>query len=107
MPTGPLWEFRPICLTASSSAPAMRDRKSTRLNSSHSQISYAVFCLKKKKLHNNRTVGRKPKRCDLQGPLGRCQTHSTNRVAVYWRPYDHFSSMRGLRKALIGYVVTG
>src|SRR2546430_3379659 len=29
--------------------PAARDRKSTRLNSSHSQISYAVFCLKKKK----------------------------------------------------------
>src|SRR2546430_12774222 len=29
-----------------------RDRKSTRLNSSHSQISYAVFCLKKKKQKN-------------------------------------------------------
>src|SRR2546430_13668244 len=29
--------------------PLERDRKSTRLNSSHSQISYAVFCLKKKK----------------------------------------------------------
>src|SRR2546430_7952357 len=28
------------------------DRKSTRLNSSHSQISYAVFCLKKKKKHH-------------------------------------------------------
>src|SRR2546427_7529832 len=28
---------------------ALEDRKSTRLNSSHSQISYAVFCLKKKK----------------------------------------------------------
>src|SRR2546430_11811568 len=28
------------------------DRKSTRLNSSHSQISYAVFCLKKKKQNN-------------------------------------------------------
>src|SRR2546427_8494147 len=28
---------------------SMLDRKSTRLNSSHSQISYAVFCLKKKK----------------------------------------------------------
>src|SRR2546427_6155715 len=27
----------------------VQDRKSTRLNSSHSQISYAVFCLKKKK----------------------------------------------------------
>src|SRR5688572_32520765 len=30
-------------------ALAREDRKSTRLNSSHSQISYAVFCLKKKK----------------------------------------------------------
>src|SRR2546430_10668774 len=29
-------------------APVAQDRKSTRLNSSHSQISYAVFCLKKK-----------------------------------------------------------
>src|SRR2546427_1680640 len=32
---------------------ANRDRKSTRLNSSHSQISYAVFCLKKKKKKKN------------------------------------------------------
>src|SRR5690349_23302287 len=30
-------------------APVPRDRKSTRLNSSHVEISYAVFCLKKKK----------------------------------------------------------
>src|SRR2546430_13440818 len=30
-----------------------RDRKSTRLNSSHSQISYAVFCLKKKKKYKH------------------------------------------------------
>src|SRR2546430_5828590 len=30
------------------SLPGPKDRKSTRLNSSHSQISYAVFCLKKK-----------------------------------------------------------
>src|SRR2546428_6266156 len=30
---------------------AREDRKSTRLNSSHDQISYAVFCLKKKKKH--------------------------------------------------------
>src|SRR2546430_8240559 len=29
------------------------DRKSTRLNSSHSQISYAVFCLKKKKINDH------------------------------------------------------
>src|SRR5688572_5026943 len=32
----------------------LRDRKSTRLNSSHSQISYAVFCLKKKKKKTKR-----------------------------------------------------
>src|SRR5438045_7506527 len=31
----------------------LRDRKSTRLNSSHLGISYAVFCLKKKKKHKN------------------------------------------------------
>src|SRR5688572_31136972 len=34
------------------------DRKSTRLNSSHSQISYAVFCLKKKKIKKNNVSGR-------------------------------------------------
>src|SRR5688572_31592243 len=32
------------------------DRKSTRLNSSHSQISYAVFCLKKKKTKTAKTL---------------------------------------------------
>src|SRR3712207_7465665 len=31
--------------------PALADRKSTRLNSSHANISYAVFCLKKKNTH--------------------------------------------------------
>src|SRR5688572_32738636 len=34
---------------------AVADRKSTRLNSSHSQISYAVFCLKKKNNTKNKT----------------------------------------------------
>src|SRR5258707_9267478 len=33
--------------------PGARDRKSTRLNSSHANISYAVFCLKKKKKRKN------------------------------------------------------
>src|SRR2546430_5912218 len=50
-------------------APARdeRDRKSTRLNSSHSQISYAVFCLKKKKkshLEEQQPVGEQ-QRIDL------------------------------------------
>src|SRR5256886_13076075 len=39
-------------LTRGSPPIDFRDRKSTRLNSSHSQISYAVFCLKKKKQHH-------------------------------------------------------
>src|SRR2546429_2308201 len=34
------------------------DRKSTRLNSSHGYISYAVFCLKKKKKNNNHMITR-------------------------------------------------
>src|SRR3989440_4828935 len=37
------------CARASKPEKRSRDRKSTRLNSSHDQISYAVFCLKKKK----------------------------------------------------------
>src|SRR5438034_2148595 len=41
---------RPIVLSLSP-GPSPLDRKSTRLNSSHTVISYAVFCLKKKKKH--------------------------------------------------------
>src|SRR5438105_9688618 len=36
--------------------PLQEDRKSTRLNSSHEWISYAVFCLKKKKKKNEKTT---------------------------------------------------
>src|SRR5204862_672100 len=42
-------------------APTSRDRKSTRLNSSHVEISYAVFCLKKKK--NKKTNVKKKNTC--------------------------------------------
>src|SRR5579872_7572822 len=55
--------FRPRdhghCRTATAHGPAdgqcCRDRKSTRLNSSHVRISYAVFCLKKKNKKKTRT----------------------------------------------------
>src|SRR2546430_11540414 len=47
-PTSASWS-RPTRQMVDRNIPASRDRKSTRLNSSHSQISYAVFCLKKKK----------------------------------------------------------
>src|SRR2546430_6078015 len=42
-------EVAGIADSAAQGAEQTSDRKSTRLNSSHSQISYAVFCLKKKK----------------------------------------------------------
>src|SRR2546430_8059725 len=63
-PRSTLFPYTTLFRSAPSSAPSTsrkfflevvpgtcpgRDRKSTRLNSSHSQISYAVFCLKKKK----------------------------------------------------------
>src|SRR5947209_10952616 len=43
--------FGLLCISTASMAqyPSSLDRKSTRLNSSHANISYAVFCLKKKK----------------------------------------------------------
>src|SRR2546430_5768724 len=57
-PAGELEEFRVVERRGAAVAPVglherrdgntKTDRKSTRLNSSHSQISYAVFCLKKK-----------------------------------------------------------
>src|SRR6266852_8567422 len=40
--------------------PRGRDRKSTRLNSSHGSISYAVFCLKKKKKHHLSKRNKRP-----------------------------------------------
>src|SRR5688572_32496789 len=46
------------------------DRKSTRLNSSHSQISYAVFCLKKKKKKKNKIFKQNTKR-ELRYSIGK------------------------------------
>src|SRR5690349_23188413 len=46
-----------VCARASVGRTATRpDRKSTRLNSSHVEISYAVFCLKKKKINNTNNL---------------------------------------------------
>src|SRR5947199_6634704 len=55
----------------------IRDRKSTRLNSSHLGISYAVFCLKKKTQHGLRTALAPPSHTQIRkerGPKG--QLHS-------------------------------
>src|SRR5688572_32177133 len=58
---------------------ANSDRKSTRLNSSHSQISYAVFCLKKKK----------KKKYHITTPL----VHVVNRNAYMFTSTKHYSTL--------------
>src|SRR5258707_10946216 len=52
----------PSTFSAPQTARCTRDRKSTRLNSSHANISYAVFCLKKKKKHRVYDRARDPSR---------------------------------------------
>src|SRR5690349_22289696 len=49
-------EFQRAPLSIAERIAKRIDRKSTRLNSSHVEISYAVFCLKKKKNTNNKTT---------------------------------------------------
>src|SRR2546430_10653155 len=61
----------------------IRDRKSTRLNSSHSQISYAVFCLKKKTSLNS------PGYVDLAVSLARIESDTSERPEDVL--HDYFS----------------
>src|SRR3989475_3096345 len=65
--------------------PRNPDRKSTRLNSSHSQISYAVFCLKKKK--SKRVQNRCSKSADaprVQNSIRLNSSHSYSSLAVFY-----------------------
>src|SRR5256886_8924147 len=70
--------------------PRRVDRKSTRLNSSHSQISYAVFCLKKKKIRqtfSSAMLGVHPYICKYIQHLGAVwhsfdMTHSSRTTTI-------------------------
>src|SRR5258708_8778597 len=71
-----------------------RDRKSTRLNSSHQIISYAVFCLKKKRVktitaQTRRTLDQVHPDCPLPRLQGGASTQYTCRVAPTGRPGPH------------------
>src|SRR5256886_3386650 len=70
---------QPSAVVTSSGA----DRKSTRLNSSHSQISYAVFCLKKKK---SRSAAPSTFAIRMQGSPSRdrCSARFLGRLPCYW-----------------------
>src|SRR5256886_8405097 len=60
------------------------DRKSTRLNSSHSQISYAVFCLKKKKQDTSHSSSppRRHERKDVQVHCPRRSRHNLSHIKL-------------------------
>src|SRR5205807_5453903 len=66
------------------------DRKSTRLNSSHLVISYAVFCLKKKKKTNTFTFTLIPPQ-RLRGTSASSSAFSTSRhsITLYARTFSH------------------
>src|SRR2546422_8558447 len=61
LPVAQLGPLTAVVVSALSRVARDSDRKSTRLNSSHGYISYAVFCLKKKK--NKRYDGMRPNHC--------------------------------------------
>src|SRR5437773_5972836 len=70
-----------LALVAPPARGSAEDRKSTRLNSSHITISYAVFCLKKKKTANPSTIREDvPQRTQERLPRSRsnCGSHSAN-----------------------------
>src|SRR6266436_9022757 len=73
LPISPRWAVSPPrCRRTSGgsrSGRPLRDRKSTRLNSSHGYISYAVFCLKKKKKDRRPPGGAELSACAFSSPL--------------------------------------
>src|SRR2546430_13446600 len=84
MSPAPRAKVRSSCRAETSAAAwSKTDRKSTRLNSSHSQISYAVFCLKKKKKHSITPV-----KLSIPIPTSTC-THTTHAIFLPCQP-NHF-----------------
>src|SRR5438874_9950472 len=76
-----------ICVSARSATSSSRsrrsDRKSTRLNSSHVEISYAVFCLKKKTVELIRTGQARPRFTRLLLDPPSLQTHLLTHRSVH------------------------
>src|SRR5574337_1408904 len=66
---GGLDQRRPLRIVRRSAVGDPGDRKSTRLNSSHHSISYAVFCLKKKKQYKLKNATQKSERKAEKDPM--------------------------------------
>src|SRR2546430_11334654 len=75
------WLARP--LIPRDAGRLLQDRKSTRLNSSHSQISYAVFCLKKKKHNSRESIDPHPSQLSQFAPICRdAESYSTDTLTL-------------------------
>src|SRR5204863_594907 len=78
-----------------------RDRKSTRLNSSHVEISYAVFCLKKKKKNRRSTARKKKKHIALKNAHKRHRrTSIPNDIVLYIKSSRLLSTLLGTDNTL-------
>src|SRR2546429_3850256 len=73
-------------------AVGMQDRKSTRLNSSHGYISYAVFCLKKKINYRNASAATSHHNCKNHSS-STCSDQANTTGAFYATP-DHISDIK-------------
>src|SRR5438034_4429403 len=82
---------------ASSVSRCTRDRKSTRLNSSHTVISYAVFCLKKKKMIISARAGIH----DVAGRLANSKLYRDKGVDEILREYNPNASYPGNVKSVM------
>src|SRR5438445_1769826 len=90
---GVLYEL--IIKPSTSFIPAGLDRKSTRLNSSHANISYAVFCLKKKKSNHMECQRRRLDDCFLS--MDTCEhTHEHEQHRQPWH-HTETTSLQSLR----------
>src|SRR5256884_2333336 len=78
----------------------LRDRKSTRLNSSHGYISYAVFCLKKKK---SKHITLKDTGVALLSTSEQFSHRATTRISIHTannRPEPHSPLYRGRQRVI-------
>src|SRR2546429_3114422 len=79
--------------TPSPSSVLTQDRKSTRLNSSHGYISYAVFCLKKKNYNAHVRTNYKTALPACIGRLHQIDNHEKHTNAPYDRPDPRLSQI--------------
>src|SRR5258707_6094019 len=94
--------FAPALINAGAKTTAS-DRKSTRLNSSHANISYAVFCLKQKRRRRGLTPGCNGAKCSNGNPSRQEKPSNSHVHRIGSLPYSEQTSIyAGFRKTRRG-----